>query len=418
MATPIYGSPELPHVSETVIGWLTEAARGPSAARVAGWDDATWDLARWAAQVHGIAPLLDHAAAGWPDAGALHPRLSEYLAQQRRRSAARVGLLLGDLVEILEAFAARGIAAMPLKGALLAPRAYPEPGLRPMNDLDLLVRPVDEKRALAALGRLGYRQLARSWKHTMLAKPAAYGPTVARDGEHPDNPRSLDLHTRLSEQFWGIRYDITAEVWDNAAPGTLLGHAAWIMAHEDLLHHLAIHATTDMIARRARVMHLYDIALAVAGVDRGGWERIADAARVRGEQRFVYPSLALASRYFAVVPPDLLAALREGVPADLLRYLDANGLDRLSFCNAAPTTPAEKLCWYRPGRERAVALRHILLPDPNEIVTWFPRLSRPALLPLAYACYGGQMLGWAARRALGRPRLKLAAPGAAEARPE
>jgi hypothetical protein len=48
------------------------------------------------------------------------------------------------------------------------------------------------------------------------------------------------------------------------------------------------------------------------------------------------------------------------------------------------------------------------LPDAGEIATWYPSLARPALLPLAYARYGAEMLGWGVRRVLGQPRRMLA----------
>jgi hypothetical protein len=212
---------------------------------------------------------------------------------------------------------------------------------------------------------------------------------------------------RVAEQFWGIRYDLTAEAWADSVSGELLGVATRLLRPATLLHHLAVHASSDTIARRLRLLQLHDIALVAPAVDRAGWERIVAGAQARGEERLVYPALALARRYYPSVPDDVLLALRAGVPAALLRHLDANELDRYSYCNTAPTTPAEKLCWFRPGREQAGALRHMLLPDPGEMGHWYPHLSRPTLLPLAYLRYGATLIGWGVRRALGKPRLKL-----------
>lgn len=392
------------HVSATVIGWLTEAHHAPLAPVVAGWSDTDWETARWAAQVHGIAPLLDRAAETWPDRSALHPALRQYLATQRRLSGERVAILLHELAEVLRACCTRGIAVLPLKGGLLTTRYYPEPGLRPMNDIDLLVHPADELEMLALLAELGYQVRARGWKHSMLVRPEAYGPVAAYDGEHPDNPRSLDLHVRLGEQFWGIRYDLTEEAWADSAPGRLLGTEAGILNPAALLHHLAVHASADSIARRLRLLHLHDIALVAAAVDPAGWERLVAGAQARREERLVYPALVLARRYYPVVPAEVLTALRPGVPFALRAYLDTSELDALSFCNTAPTTLAEKLRWFRPGREQLGALRHMLVPETDELAHWYPRLSKPSLLPVAYARYGAELAGWALRRAFGRPR--------------
>ena len=44
---------------------------------------------------------------------------------------------------------------IPLKGPALAEALYPDPGLRPFTDLDLLVRREDAARAVALLGEVG-----------------------------------------------------------------------------------------------------------------------------------------------------------------------------------------------------------------------------------------------------------------------
>jgi len=419
MTVPTHRSPNLPRISAIVTSWLTEPDHRPLAPLVASWDAEDWEAARWAVQVHGVGPLLDRAAERWPDAEALHPTLRGYLAEQRRLSGERVALLLRDLAEILRACEQEQIAVVPLKGSLLATLYYAEPGLRPMNDLDLLVRPADEQRMLRLLARLRYQLIARSQKHLMLARPEAHGSVVSYTGEHPDNPRSLDLHTRLAEYFWGIRYDLTDEGWADSAPGRLQGVEAFVLAPVTLLHHLAIHASSDALARRLRLLHLVDIALVAAKLDQAGWERIVAGAQRRGEQRLIYPALLLTSRYYPVVPATVLRSLRSGVPPALLQQLDTTSLDQLSFCNASPSTPAEKLRWFRPGYEQARALRHMLLPNPGELGHWYPSLARPALLPIAYLRYAVQILGWGVRRTLGKSRLRPAVPpGGVDVRPE
>jgi hypothetical protein len=296
-----YRWPGLPHYSEAVIGWLTNPAPSALAAQVAGWDDDAWAAARWAIQVHGIAPLLHRAIEQWPDADALHPRLRAYLAEQHRLTSERAALLLQELAEILVACREAGITVLPLKGALLATRYYPEPGLRSMGDLDLLARPEDEARTLDLLVRLGYQPLARSWKHILLARPEGRGAVVSWEGDHPANPRSLDLHTRLGEQFWGLRYDLTQEVWAGSEPGTLLGVETRLLGPAALLHHLALHASSDTIARRLRLLHLYDITLVARALDTAGWRQIIASARAQGGERLLYPALAFTNRYYPVV---------------------------------------------------------------------------------------------------------------------
>jgi len=47
----------------------------------------------------------------------------------------------------------------------------------------------------------------------------------------------------------------------------------------------------------------------------------------------------------------------------------------------------------------------MLLPNPGELGHWYPKLARPALLPIAYLRYAGEILGWGVRRALGKAGL-------------
>jgi hypothetical protein len=224
------------------------------------------------------------------------------------------------------------------------------------------------------------------------------------EGDHPANPRGLDLHTRLEERFWGIRFDMTADAWQACRPAELQGAPALELEPWALLQHLAIHATGDAISRRLRLIHLIDIANVAPDVSEDGWQRLVAGARERREQRYVYPALALAARHGAPIPGQVLERLKAGVHAELALFIDCVTLEQLSFCNAAPTTIGEKLLWFRPGAERLRALRHMALPDPRELGHWYPKLARPALLPLAYARYGVELASWAVRRTLGGQR--------------
>ncbi len=59
------------------------------------------------------------------------------------QTAANNAVLFKELDRILAAFAEAEIPVIVLKGAALAQTLYPDPGLRPMGDLDLFVRPED-----------------------------------------------------------------------------------------------------------------------------------------------------------------------------------------------------------------------------------------------------------------------------------
>src|SRR5260370_40743738 len=83
------------------------------------------------------------------------------LASPRQITAVRNLRRLAQLREIRTALAAQNIPIVALKGIVLAFLAYPDPSLRPMNDIDLLL---DEKHldsAVRILRNLGYSCPAR-----------------------------------------------------------------------------------------------------------------------------------------------------------------------------------------------------------------------------------------------------------------
>jgi hypothetical protein len=124
------------------------------------------------AEVHRVGPLLLWAIAqhGLPLSHDLH----EKLRQLNRLAVTRSMVLSKAQQDIARALDEAGIAHIWLKGIVLAATVYPDPALRPMVDLDLLVRPEENPEALECLRQLGYVRDA----HTALFDPA----TLVRQG--------------------------------------------------------------------------------------------------------------------------------------------------------------------------------------------------------------------------------------------
>lgn len=74
-----------------------------------------------------------------------------YLYQRRKNE-----VMLAVLERAIGALDAAGAPALALKGSALACLVYPEPALRPMADLDILIRPEDVPHALTALRDAGF----------------------------------------------------------------------------------------------------------------------------------------------------------------------------------------------------------------------------------------------------------------------
>ena len=113
-----------------------------------------WERVPAQAEAHGMAPLLYvHLKA----AGVQLPRDVRRTLQGlvlRHREINRVRMRV--LRDILSTYDGAGIPALVLKGAALAHLVYPEPGLRPMSDLDILIPEADLWQAQRLLAESGF----------------------------------------------------------------------------------------------------------------------------------------------------------------------------------------------------------------------------------------------------------------------
>ncbi len=113
-----------------------------------------WEGIAAQAEAHGMAPLLyTHLK----EAGVELPltakrELMGLYARHRHANRVRTRVLR----DILGAYQSAGISALVLKGAALSHLVYPEPGLRPMSDVDILVPQPEVWRAQEVLAELGF----------------------------------------------------------------------------------------------------------------------------------------------------------------------------------------------------------------------------------------------------------------------
>ena len=74
-----------------------------------------------------------------------------------------------------------------------------------MADLDLLVHPADRAGMGALLVGLGYRHDPEANPHPthdVFLDPGG-GRIVSSTGEHPDNPRRVEVHVEVKRHLWG-----------------------------------------------------------------------------------------------------------------------------------------------------------------------------------------------------------------------
>ena len=230
-----------------------------------------------------------------------------------RASAARNLLLFADLGKILRAAQSGGIPVIPLKGAFLAEAVYGDIALRPMADLDLLVKPADLTRAVETLRQLGYES---DQPFDPVAQQAGFQdmPPMRRPGG-----AMVELHWTLVTPLCGARIDKDElqGIWERSAPATIAGAPSRMLSPEDLLLHLCMHASVHHRFADVGLKSFVDMA-EVARHYEGSldWEAFAERANRWNVANGVRMALMLAGEW-----TDL------SVPAELWTRLDGPAPD-------------------------------------------------------------------------------------------
>ncbi len=115
-----------------------------------------WEYVLWRGEFFRTLPLI------WYHLGRLHLQqkvpsdVQNYLAAWSELSQIRSQLLFRELMTISAAFDAEGLPYFLLKGTAVVPLFYPDPFIRPMLDLDIMIQPQDALAARQVMLDLGY----------------------------------------------------------------------------------------------------------------------------------------------------------------------------------------------------------------------------------------------------------------------
>jgi len=266
-----------------------------------------------------VARALQHDVAPW-----LYSRLKarfvvppQSIVEQLREiylaSAARNMGLLHELGKILRAFQAAGIPVIPLKGACLAERVYGDIALRPMADIDLLVRPDDLVQSVGMLRTLGYDS------------DQPFDPIAAKTGFQDMPPMSkpgsfpVEVHWTLVTPLChaNLHEDELEKLWSRATPGTIAGVEALLLSPTDLLLHLCMHMSVHHRFNGISLRNIIDVAEVCRHYESElNWTDFAARADRWEVAGGVHIALQLATEWTdCAVSSDALAELA-GAPAD------------------------------------------------------------------------------------------------------
>jgi len=272
---------------------------GRDAARALSVDE--WNAMLTVARAHAVEPLLAQRVLG---AGEAPPEIDETLRRIQEQTAQRNVHRLRDFATVTTALHARGIPVIALKGMHLVPLVYRNLAERTMIDLDLLVPRPNLSAAADALRELGYDALV-PYRIAEGDVPyyAHHLPPFLKEGGS-----TVELHWDVHPPRNALALDV-AELWERASPARIGAVDARVLAVEDLLLHLALHATyghrCDVSARAC-----CDVA-AIIRTQSISWDAVIDRARRWKIGAGTYLVLRLTRELFdAAIPTEVLQALQ------------------------------------------------------------------------------------------------------------
>jgi len=273
--------------------------------------EADWERLTALAIQHHVEPVLY----AWLKERTILPPQSvvEQLREIYLASAARNMGLFHELGKILHAFQAAGIPVIPLKGACLAERVYGDIALRPMADIDLLVRPGDLVQSVSMLRALGYDS---DQPFDPIAAKTGFQdmPPLSKPGSFP-----VEVHWTLVTPLCNanLHEDELEKLWSRATPGTIAGVEALLLSPTDLLLHLCMHMSVHHRFNGISLRNIIDVAEVCRHYESElNWTDFAARADRWEVAGGVHIALQLATEWTdCAVSSDALAGLA-GAPAD------------------------------------------------------------------------------------------------------
>jgi hypothetical protein len=204
---------------------------------------------------------------------------------------------------VLKEIAGQGVPFVLMQGAALLAEIYPDPGLRPLSDIDLWVLPKNRERLFTALLQLGFRETCLS--------PGVFqrGQILVDTHTQPDGAERIRARRFIFASDLDTLHSTCRRVaWD--------GLDLLCLGKFDQVIYLTVHAIKH---NWERLIWLADIQRLVGGWQTSDWEELRRRARQLGQERVVAVLAYLRQTLFGMrIPVAVCAGLN--LPA-LGRYL-------------------------------------------------------------------------------------------------
>jgi hypothetical protein len=254
-----------------------------------------WTAILKKARLHSITPLLYHHLKQHKIQ--IPTNVLKQLEQAYLRSSLRNTHIYYELSRILTGAENKNIPIIVLKGAVLAGSVYPSIALRPMKDLDLLVKIEDVYKVHELLIQLG-------WESEYSEELIEHHLKLNYSLRYKKSGILIDLHIKVPE--------ISAiNPWSNATSVTINSTKMLVMGTDDLFLHLCIHLYEHTrIELFAELIKFYDIVLLIRK-HKINWDYVVQNAYTNQCENIMYHILDFVRSEFGEdIPIDVLEKLK------------------------------------------------------------------------------------------------------------
>jgi hypothetical protein len=209
---------------------------------------------------------------------------------------ARNERLLYEALEAIKLFKDNGITLIALKGLALINDVYDDIALRPMVDIDLLVKREDISRAADLLSELGY-------SHEMPCREKRYFDRQHLPQFLKNKKTRIELHYNIVSAKSPFKIDISG-LWQRLRLVKLKNIEMHVFSYEDLLLHLCIHASFHH-KFITNFVPFCDIAkLLNTPLNQFDWQVVIERAYKWRAAKCVYLALLITQEFLAAKVPD------------------------------------------------------------------------------------------------------------------
>ena len=241
------------------------------------------------------------------------------LRKAYRDLATRNSNLFFDAANVLKSLAENKLPVMALKGLALAKNIYGDIALRPMADIDLLLKEEDLIRAGRILLTLGYKQCLPAWEN--MVKTYHHLPPFTNK-----NGTTIELHHNIVTPDSPVKVDLDG-LWARARLIKVDQIDVRAFSAEDLFLYLCIHACFHLQTGMDLIPFCDIAGLMKISADKIDWQIVISRATRWGGRKCVYLMLLLVRELLGAAPPDEI--MSEIKPGDYQPAFFAEALEQI-----------------------------------------------------------------------------------------